>query len=138
AFVGCVDCLVAHNAVVGTTRWLVRILQETVSQSGYTFEPARDGRVINNSFVWRDAALSTHVNVGPNTEPTTFSFSHNLWYAMDAPNESTPMLPVSEDGSVIGQGSVYESVTSALEFSQMEVCDGPERGAAVPLPEVDG
>lgn len=139
AFVGCVDCLVAHNAVIGTPRWLIRILQETVTQGSYTFEPARDGRVINNTFAWQDAALSTHVNVGANTEPATFTFSHNLWYAEDDPEASTPMLPVSEDGSVIGVDTGYRNFRNAIEYQMKHICSGePEDRAGTPLPEVDG
>lgn len=138
AFVGCVDCLVAHNAVVGDPNWLIRILQETVTQSGYTFEPAQGGRVINNSFVWQSAALSTHVNVGANTDAVSFTFSHNLWYAVDDPSASTPSLPVPEDGSVIGQGTDYLNFTNAVEYGMTHICGGAEYGAAIALPEVDG
>jgi hypothetical protein len=135
AFVGCVDCLVANNLVYGAPTWLVRILQETVTQDGYTFEPASNGRVINNSFVWRAAALSTHVNVGPNTAPETFTFSHNLWYASDDLAQSTPALPVAEDGSVIGEG------TGNFEYDldgppPDSTCYGPEFRRGVALPEV--
>jgi hypothetical protein len=140
AFVGCVDCLVAHNAVVGDPRWLVRILQETTTQSGYTFEPAKSGRVINNSFVWKSTALSTHVNVGANTDAASFTFSHNLWLAYDDPTASTPSLPVTEVGSVIGVGSAYSAVLyMPAEYLVHTICwtDG-EAFKGVALPEVDG
>jgi hypothetical protein len=136
AFVGCVDCLVAYNLVYGTPTWLIRILQETVSQSGYTFEPASNGRVIDNSFVWRAATLSTHVNVGANTAPETFTFSHNLWFAVDAPDQSTPTLPVAEDGSVIGQGTGYQEY--GLDDPRTYECYGPEFGRGVPVVELTG
>ncbi len=107
AFVGCVDCLAAHNLVRGQQRWHVRILQETPTQGGYTFEPARGGRVLHNSFVFDSSTLSTAVNVGAGTEPSTFAFARNLWYATDDPGRSAPMLPVTEDGGVVGQPSGY-------------------------------
>ena len=139
AFVGCIDCVAAHNLVLGTPRWLVRILQETVTQSGYTFEPAANGRVINNSFLWTASVLSTHVNVGANTAPATFTFSHNVWHATDDPARSTPMLPVAEAGAVIGMGSVYNAVPSDPYASLDRLCaQGPEVSAATALPEVDG
>lgn len=141
AFVGCVDCLVAHNAAVGNPSWLVRILQETVTQSGYTFEPARAGRVINNSFVWQSTALSTHVNVGANTDASSFTFSHNLWFAADDMSASTPMLPVPEDGSVIGSWSAYTGYPEypPFPFEPARLCPGdPESFRGAPLPEIDG
>lgn len=131
-FLSCVDCLVAHNLAHGEPAFLLRILEGNASQGGYQFEPTSNGRVINNSFVWRSATLTSHVDVGPGTEPTTFTFSHNLWYDLDAPSLSTPMLPVSETGSVIGAPSGY------APFSDAPYCGGPETGAATPLPEVDG
>lgn len=103
AFVGCVDCLAAHNTVVGPDRWLLRILQETTTRAPYAFEPARDGRVVNNLFVFDRARVSTAVNIGPNTGPETFAFAHNLWFARDAPARSAPDLPAPEVGSVVGR-----------------------------------
>ena len=71
-------------------RWLVRILQDTTTADGYTFEPARAGRVINNTFAWHATILSTHVNVGDNTDATSFTFANNAWYAADNVAASTP------------------------------------------------
>jgi hypothetical protein len=139
AFVGCFDCLVAHNLVLGNPRWLIEILQETVSQSGYTFEPAANGRVINNSFVWLSTALSTFVHVGSDTAPTSFTFSHNLWHASDSPSQSTPSLPVVEDGAVIGMGTVYRIPTDPYSPLPHLWCEsGPEIFGATALPEIDG
>jgi hypothetical protein len=137
AFVGCIDCLVAHNLVYGTPAWLIRILQETVTASGYMFEPASNGRVIDNSFVWSTATLSTHVNVGADTAPETFTFSHNLWFAVDAPAQSTPALPVVEDGSVIGEGTAYQEY-SIDGPGPTFACFGPELDRGIPLVEVSG
>ena len=103
AFVGCVDCVAAHNTVVNPATWLMRILQETVSGGGYVFEPSSYGRVVNNLFYFEDDDLSTHVNIGPDTLPATFEFRSNLWYAWDAPGASTPSLPSPETGGIYGQ-----------------------------------
>lgn len=132
AFVGCVDCLVAHNLTYGSPGQLVRILQGTPSQGGYSIEPTRDGRVINNSFVWNGFVTGTHVEAGPFTSASTFTFSNNLWYSTSQPSFSTPILPVTETGSVIGVGTGYH------DNSPTVYCDGPEKGAALPLPEIDG
>lgn len=103
AFVGCVDCLVAQNTVVEPGVWLMRILQETTTGGGFTFAPARGGRVVNNLFVFRRARLRSDVNVGGGTAPETFGFEHNLWYALDAPDRSAPSLPTVERGGLSGR-----------------------------------
>ncbi len=103
AFVGCVGCLAAHNTIVDPTRWVLRILQETRTGNGYTFEPARDGVFANNLVVFRAGVVRTTVNVGDATAPETFRFAHNLWYAADDPSRSAPQLPVGETGAVVGR-----------------------------------
>lgn len=103
AFVGCVDCVAAHNTVIDPWRWPLRILQETTSGGGYLFEPARDGIVENNLFYFEDDVVAAHVNVGGGTDAPSFEFAHNLWYAWDAPGASVPSLPAPETGGVYGQ-----------------------------------
>jgi hypothetical protein len=102
AFVGCVDCLAAHNTVIEPRNWLMRILQETTSQGGYHFAPARDGRVENNLFVFRRGQLRADVNVGGGTEADSFRFAHNLFYAPDDPARSAPQLPGMQMGNLSG------------------------------------
>lgn len=103
AYVGCVDCLVAHNTLVDPGRWVARILQETTSRDGFTFLPASGGRFVNNLITFKRSGLSTFVNVGANTAPETFRFARNLWYASDAPARSQPSLPVPEEGGIVGR-----------------------------------
>jgi hypothetical protein len=137
-FTSCVDCLLAHNLSLGTPGRVLR-LWGTLSQNGYTFEPTRNGRVINNSFVWQ-ADLVNHVEIGSAAAVDTFTFSHNLWYEATPASQSTPyffpsMAVVPDTGGVIGQGSGYFGAT-ITNISQL--CAGPEADAAAPLPEVDG
>ncbi|MEO1270027.1 MAG: hypothetical protein AAFX99_18220 [Myxococcota bacterium] len=103
AFVGCVACVFAHNTVVLPERWVWRILQETVSNDTYTFQESQRGQVVNNLIVFDPDQLSRAVNVSSNTQPETFTFAHNLWFAQGAPERSAPQLPVEETGAVIGQ-----------------------------------
>jgi hypothetical protein len=105
AFVGCVDCLFAHNTVVDPHNWFFRILQETVTGGGYEFLPVQNGQWINNLFYFARGDLSGQdINIGPNTAAQTFTVSNNLWYAHDNPGASAPQfLPVTETGAVIGQ-----------------------------------
>jgi hypothetical protein len=95
AFTGCVACAFSHNTVVNPSRWVLRILQETVTAGGYTIAPAGAGSVVGNIFYFRRADLNTgeDINVGPNTNPDSFRLSGNLWFAYDQPDASAPRLP---------------------------------------------
>ena len=142
AFVGCVDCVAAHNLARGQQRWHLRILQETATQDGYTFEPSSNGRVINNSFVFTAASLSTAVNIGADTAPETFTFSNNLWVASDDPSASAPTLPVAETGGVVGGATGYGDALDAWDphaaLPDFICRDAAERNAGAPLPELTG
>lgn len=105
AFVGCVDCLAANNTIVRPHNWILRILQETVDADGYTFLPAGGGVFRNNLVVFDRGDLSTYVNIGGGTDPASFTFANNLWFAADDPAQSDPAgdLPTPESGGVVGQ-----------------------------------
>lgn len=103
AFVGCVDTIVANNTFVNPDDWILRILQETVSNVTYEFLPCGDNRFENNLIYFDLSNISTYVNIGPNTAPETFTFANNLWFAHDNPMGSTPTLPVVESGGIYGQ-----------------------------------
>lgn len=137
AFVGCVDCLVAHNLFYGDPRWLIRILQETTTSSGYTFEPARAGRVINNTFAWHTTQFSTHVNVGANTDAPSFTFSNNAWYAADNAGSSMPSLPVAETNGIVGMPPGYAEYSEGASIP-MTLCAGPEANAGITVADVPG
>jgi len=109
AYVGCVGCVVANNTIVDPENWILRILQETVTTPPYTFEACREGVFVNNLVIFDRSALSTYVNIGPNTAPETFIFSHNLWYAWDDPSQSQPTLPVTETEGIYGQDPLLEA-----------------------------
>jgi hypothetical protein len=128
AFVGCDACLAANNTIIRPTRWVARILQESVTG----FVPCRNGRFVNNLVVFRRADLSTFVNVGPDTAPDTFTFSNNLWFAEDDPTFAGPDLPVTETGTIVadpwfvdGPGSDYHLLAGS-----------PADGAGMTLTEV--
>ncbi|HUP23868.1 MAG TPA: right-handed parallel beta-helix repeat-containing protein [Thermoanaerobaculia bacterium] len=108
AFVGCVDCVAAHNTIVEPDNWLFRILQETLTSGSFEFEPSRNGLVRNNLFYFVRGDISTHLNIGPNTDPASFQFRNNLWFAADDPGQSQPSLPSVEIGGVYGQDPLLE------------------------------
>jgi hypothetical protein len=136
AFVGCVDCLAANNTIVDPERWIVRILQETTSTAEYVFAPARDGRFWNNAVYFSSAALSTHVNVGADTDAGSFEFSNNLWYAHDVPDESEPAyLPAAETDGIYGENPGFADV--ANDDVSIDATS-PLAGAGRALPEVTG
>lgn len=96
AFVGTVNSLVANNTLIEPRRWILRILQETVSSGGYTFLPCGQNQFINNLAYFDRSQISTHVNIGANTDASSFEFANNLWYAFNQPNQSQPSLPSAE------------------------------------------
>ena len=103
AFTGCIDCEFTHNVVVDPTRWVIRVLQETVSLGQYAFAAASRGLIADNIFYFRRADVNTgeDINVGVGTEPASFSLRRNLWYAHDAPRESNPRIaPLRADRDV--------------------------------------
>lgn len=104
SYSSCVDCTAVHNTIVDPDQWIARILQTRASDATYTFEPCSGGRFDNN-LVYYDRSLLSEwedVNVGADTDPDSFVFSHNLWYAHDDPGASQPTLPGTEEGSVVG------------------------------------
>jgi len=129
AYVGCVDCLVANNTIIDPDNWLFRILQETTTSGGYDFLPASNGRFINNLVYFEQSALSTYVNIGANTDPSSFQFANNLWYAHDNPGNSQPNLPTTEQAGVVGSDPAF---TTGYEIGS----SSPAAAAGIALPEV--
>jgi hypothetical protein len=99
AYVGCVRVDVANNTIYQPQNWVIRILQETVDTT--RFLPCGDN-IFRNNIVVTGSSLSRHLNIGPNTEPATFTFSHNLWYNEANPGASQPQLPVQETAGLVG------------------------------------
>ena len=102
AFVGTVDSLVAHNTIVEPRRWVLRILQETVSRRGHTFLPCSSNQFVNNLVYFDRSRISTPVNIGANTDAASFEFAHNCWFAFNQPGQSKPALPSAEVNGIYG------------------------------------
>lgn len=130
AFVGTVDSVVANNTIIEPVRWIIRILQETVSGGGYIFLPSSSNRFINNLVYYDRSRISTFVNVGGGTDPASFRFSNNLWYAFNQPASSRPSLPVAETGGRYGVNPLFRN-SSAGDFSVPT--NSPAAGAGIPV-----
>ena len=89
AFVGVDGATVRYNTIYRPGRYAILILQEKTDAG---FVPCRKGVFENNLVVFRAGEwVSGGVNVGPNTDATSFLFSHNLWHAVF---ENFPLQPL--------------------------------------------
>ncbi|NND31283.1 MAG: hypothetical protein HKN76_01745 [Saprospiraceae bacterium] len=96
AFVGCVRVQVVNNTFYQPENWVLRILQETTEPG---FLPCGDNQFQNNIVLLSHDI--TEVNIGPDTDATSFTFTNNLWYNQSDDNWS-PLLPVLDSNQVIG------------------------------------
>lgn len=100
AFVGATDAVVRFNTIYRPGRWALRILQETRVAG---FVPCRKCEFTDNVVVFAASGWGGAVNVGPGTEPQSFTFARNVWYALDRPDASRPELPTPESKGTYGK-----------------------------------
>lgn len=93
ACVGVDGVTIRFNTIVTPSKWVVRILQES---TGERFVPCRGGSFTDNLIVYDGGAVREVVNVGPGTEPQSFTFARNFWYRRDDAKRSVPALPTPE------------------------------------------
>jgi hypothetical protein len=60
-------------------------------------------RIADNRIVFRRGDLRSDLNIGPGTEPPSFVFERNRWFAEDKPTASRPTLPSAEKDGYYGQ-----------------------------------
>ncbi len=118
AFVGVDEAKVQFNTIVRPGKWALRILQENRDPK---FVPCRKGIFRNNIIVFRSDSLGEAVNIGPGTEPGSFTFAHNLWFCEDKPEDSQRRirLPVKEQN---GQYGTDPQLYAATGHSTMPNC----------------
>ena len=130
AYVGCVRVSVTNNTIIDPARWVIRILQETVDPS--RFLPCGNNIFQNNLIVFR-SSISRHVNIGGNTEPSTFTLRNNCWYNVDAPGSSRPQEPqLTESASLYGEDPLLRSYATG---DVRPLPASPLRGAGYPSTE---
>jgi hypothetical protein len=112
AFVGATDSLVANNTIIDPKRWILRILQETISKDTYTFLPCGRNQFINNLISYDGSQISVHCNVGSNTDPASFQFANNLWFDHHQPNRSSPNLPAPETDAIYALDAKFKNAAS--------------------------
>ncbi|MFO0803603.1 MAG: right-handed parallel beta-helix repeat-containing protein [Gemmataceae bacterium] len=89
---------VRYNTILRPEKYALRILQEN---TGEGFVPCRNVEFERNTVSFNSRNWGG-VNVGPNTDAASFTFSKNSWYCEDSPARSKPQLPVKESGAEYG------------------------------------
>lgn len=116
AFVGTINTEVVNNTIYLPTKWVLRILQETVDPDRF---PPCGNNTFRNNIIYLDQRCSIECNIGPNTAPETFTFSNNLWYHVDNANWPGPNLPVNEPDNIVSQDPLF--VNEAQEDFHLEI-----------------
>jgi hypothetical protein len=141
AYVGCDGCVAAHNTIIEPRTWVARILQESTDAR---FVPSRAGLFVNNLIALNAADLRAElVNVGPGTDPASFVFGNNLWFAE---GEDASWQPVLGGGVPDESGSILQEDPGMADRAGGDyhlLADSPARGAARALaqplpPDYDG
>lgn len=123
AYVGSVRVRVINNTLFKPWNWVFRILQETTTEG---FLPCSNNEFKNN-IIYLENDL-TEVNIGSNTESSTFEISNNLWF-----NESSsgwsPTLPVQETNQIISDPLFLDATNNNFSLES----NSPAIGAGLNL-----
>ena len=95
AFVGAVRINVSNNTFYQPENWVMRILQET-TEDGFL---SCGDNIFNNNIIYLTDDL-TEVNIGSNTDPSSFMISNNLWFN-ESSDSWSPNLPVTDPNQII-------------------------------------
>ncbi len=99
AFVGVDGAEFIRNEILYPEKWIFRVLQETTAEG---FHPCRNVLVRENRIIFRRAQVQVEINIGSRTDPKSFQFDTNQWFAEDHPESSKPRLPNEEKAGVYG------------------------------------
>jgi len=133
AYVGTVNTEVVNNTIYLPTKWVMRILQETVDTSRF---PPCGYNTFRNNIVYIDNRVNVECNIGPNTAPETFTFSNNLWFHSENGNWAGPDLPATDEDNIIGEDPLFEDISSE-NFALLENSPAIGNGFDVSDPKLD-
>jgi hypothetical protein len=119
---GCNECLVANNTLVNPASYLVGIVE---GRRDTSTTRARNGYFINNIVYYNSTAISSTLNVGGNTDPQTFTFANNLYYATNGiafngvhgsgvPNEVNSLLQYNPQFVNVAQSDFHVNPASPV------------------------
>jgi hypothetical protein len=124
AFVGCINSEVTNNTIYLPTKWVLRILQETVDTT--RFPPCGHNAFINN-ILYIDDRVTVECNIGPNTDPESFTFSNNFWFHATDPSWTGPDLPSQDVNQIAGSDPLFrdaENEDFSLFFGSLAIAAG--------------
>ncbi len=135
AFVGCIDSEVINNTFYLPTKWVMRILQETVDLT--RFAPC--GRnAFKNNIIFHDSQVATDCNIGPNTDPASFTFANNLWFHSQNATWNGPVLPSSESNRVLGNPLFANALIDDFSLQTNSPAIGKGSAVADPIKDFTG
>jgi hypothetical protein len=133
AFVGTINTEVVNNTIYLPTKWVLRILQETVDPDRF---PPCGNNTFRNNIIYIDNRVSVECNIGPNTAPETFTFSNNLWFHSENSTWPGPDLPVTDADNIVGDNPLF-TAASTEDFTLIEGSPAIGAGYDVTDPSVD-
>jgi len=103
-FATAIDCEVINNTILNPVTWAFRILQET---SDTRFITCSNNTIKNNLIVMPTTGQPA-LNIGPNTDASSFSISHNAWFN---PKNAQwmPNTPSNEPGRLLIDPEIIDS-----------------------------
>ena len=92
AFVGSTDATVRQCTIIQPKLWAFRILQENRDPR---FGPTQRGRIGENIIIFDPEQVERVFNIGPDTDPASFTIEENLWWAIGREKAVLTHLPVA-------------------------------------------
>jgi hypothetical protein len=135
AFVGCIDSEVINNTFYLPTKWVIRILQETVDVT--RFAPCGKNTFKNN-IIFHDNQVATDCNIGPNTDPASFTFANNLWFHSQNATWNGPVLPSTESNRVLGNPLFTNALIDDFSLQTNSPAIGKGSAVADPIKDFTG
>lgn len=120
AFVGSIDCEVVNNTIIKPEKWVVRILQENRNPGLILCSKS----VFRNNIIIFQGGGRYAVNIGPNTDASSFKFSNNLWFNPDDLSWAGPETPVKETGSILNDDPLFSDDQYRLKSSSPAIGKG--------------